>query len=80
MAKDKERVLRWETTSRYYAARLCQDLLGDWVLERSWGGLYNNLGGAETTVVVTEQAGDSAISALHTRRTAHHYKLVSDSL
>lgn len=35
------REIRWESKRRYYTARLSQDLLGDWVIERAWGGLFN---------------------------------------
>lgn len=76
----QERVLRWETDSRYYTARLRTDLLGDWVLDCAWGGRYNNLGGAETTVVLTKKRGEEVISDLHKRRTSRHYALVADRL
>lgn len=78
--KIEERVLRWETSSRYYAARLRQDLLSDWVLERSWGGRYNNIGGADTITVITKKAGEEALAALHKRRTSRHYELVADKV
>lgn len=38
------REIRWETESRYYAARVSQDLLGAWIVERAWGGRFNDKG------------------------------------
>lgn len=74
-----ERVLRWETPYRYYAARLHRDLLGDWILECAWGGKQNNLGGSDTTALACEADGHKAITDLHIRRLAHRYDLVEDS-
>ncbi len=35
---------RWERDTRYYELRLQQDLWGDWVLTRVWGGKGTALG------------------------------------
>ena len=35
---------RWERETRYYELRLQQDLWGDWVLMRVWGGKGSALG------------------------------------
>ena len=35
---------RWERDTRYYELRLQQDLWGDWLLTRVWGGKGTALG------------------------------------
>ena len=35
---------RWERDTRYYELHLRQDLFGDWVLTRVWGGKGTALG------------------------------------
>ena len=35
---------RWERDTRYYELHLRQDLFGDWVLTRVWGGKNTALG------------------------------------
>ena len=73
-----ERVLRWESPQRYYAARVYEDLLGDTVVGRSWGGLHNNVGNTDTVVVMTPEGAAREIEEINARRTAHHYTLVAD--
>jgi|GEM_PF-4171089 len=34
--------LRWETSTRYYLAWIQQDLFGDWLRLRAWGGKGQN--------------------------------------
>lgn len=36
---------------RYYRVLVYQDLLGDWVLNRSWGALDSGRGGVRTEVI-----------------------------
>lgn len=73
-----ERVLRWESAQRYYAARVHQDLLGDWILDIAYGGLYNQLGHVETVLLASAGAADGLIADIHSRRTKHRYNLVVD--
>lgn len=69
--------LRWETDSRYYAARIYPDLLGDWVVERAWGGLKNNLGNVMQEVVPNYSAAMGKLTTLLAERNARNYVLVS---
>jgi hypothetical protein len=48
---------RWESPIRYYAARVYQDIFGDWVLSCARGGRRNNLGAMVTKPVGTAEAG-----------------------
>lgn len=64
---------RWESTSRYYLAQLSQDLLGDWVLTLAWGGLRSRRGRVVTRVVSGTSDAETALAALHRRRTCRGY-------
>ncbi len=74
----QERILRWESTQRYYTARLHTDLLGDLVLDRAWGGRHNNVGHTDTIAVMTVEAAEAELADIAARRTAHKYNLVLD--
>ena len=64
---------RWESTTRYYCARLYTDLLGDVVLESSWGGRFNRLGGTATLPVDTLEEGRAVLDQLSKERMARRY-------
>jgi hypothetical protein len=72
------RQLRWETDSRYYVARAYQDLLGDWIVEKAWGGLTNKLGNGKQEIVSSFDAAVSALTRIRKERSARHYWLVND--
>lgn len=75
----EDRILRWESPQRYYAARLHKDLLGDLVLDRAWGGRHNNVGHTDTVVVLTPEAAEAELADIAARRTSHNYRLVFDT-
>ena len=64
---------RWESPIRYYAARVYQDIFGDWVLSCARGGRRNNLGAMVTKPVGTEEAGRLAIKAIDKVRKRRGY-------
>lgn len=74
----QERILRWESPQRYYAARVQQDLLGDWILSCAWGGLHNQNGNTASLPLPSREAANAAVDVVHERRTRHKYQLVSD--
>lgn len=74
----KERILRWESPQRYYAARVEQDLLGDWLISCAWGGLGNNNGAMQSMPLPSRDAANAAVDMVHERRIKHHYTLVED--
>lgn len=69
--------IRWETPSRYYAARVYQDLLGYWIVESSWGGLGNNLGSSKQEVVPSYTDAVQVMLNIHRRRKSRRYGIVS---
>lgn len=79
MGKEPGVVMRWETARRYYAAAMYQDLLGDWVVTRVWGGKFNRLGGTETTPVKDQFAALETLMQVAGEREKRHYRLVGSS-
>jgi hypothetical protein len=68
---------RWESPTRYYAARLYQDIFGIWVLSCARGGRRNNLGALTTKPVGTVEAGRLAIEAIDKVRKRRGYARVA---
>ena len=64
---------RWASPTRYYAADVYQDLLGDWVLVTARGGIGTNLGALRITAVQSEQDGLQRLLALGRLRERHGY-------
>jgi len=56
---------RWETSQRLYEAELVQDLLGDWVVVRRWGGKGSHRYGQKMGFVSNETEGRQAIERIH---------------
>lgn len=72
------RQLRWETDSRYCVARAYQDLHGDWLVEKAWGGLTNKLGNGKQEIVSSLDAAVATLTRIRKERSARHYSLVDD--
>ena len=53
---------------RFYTIMVTQDLFGDWVLIRAWGGLDNNKGGQKSERFGCEQEALDAIEEIKKRR------------
>jgi hypothetical protein len=64
---------RWESSTRYYCARLYTDLFGDVILESAWGGRFNRLGGCATLPVDTMEEGRAVLDQLGKERLARRY-------
>lgn len=59
---------RWETARRWYEAELGQDLLGDWVVMRRWGGKGLRRHGEKPDVVHSQADGHDLIEQIHQTR------------
>ena len=68
--------IRWESATRYYEAVLQQDLLGDWVLSTSRGGLRNRLGALRHLALPSKDAVVKEVASLHKLRLRRGYRLV----
>jgi predicted DNA-binding WGR domain protein len=66
---------RWENpvSARYYEARLCQNLFGEWAVRRAWGGLGNRLGGDACETVDSYEEGLAALEKVGKRRKQRGY-------
>ena len=67
---------RWHSETRYYCAYLYQDLFGDWIVNRSWGGRYNELGGAAYQVFENRETAEEALSDIAKTRQKRAYSLI----
>lgn len=61
---------RWETEARWYEAELLCDMFGDWVVIRSWGGMYSGLRGTKTDVVADMLSGVALLYEIDRERGA----------
>jgi hypothetical protein len=69
--------MRWESARRYYKAHLFEDLLGDWVVVRAWGGKFNRLGGTSTEQVGGVEEGRALLKQISAEREKRRYQLIS---
>ena len=70
---------RWESKRRYYLVVLHQDLLGDYVIDRYWGGLFNQLGGHDTEYVSSLDHGLQVLDEIDKLRVSRKYQMVSSA-
>lgn len=61
---------RWESEYRWYEAELVNDLFGDWLVVRRWGGLYSERHGTKTEVVPDLLTGVAQLHAIDRERHA----------
>ena len=67
---------RWESNTRYYAARLHTDLLGDLVVTSFWGGKSSRRGGIRNIMVATWREGLDTLKSISKTRLRHGYREV----
>lgn len=65
--------MRFETKYRRYALRMYRDMLGDWIVCKTYGGKQNNLGGMTVTPYRTEREAMRAMTAESVRRVKRKY-------
>ena len=71
--------LRFEKESRYYTLRLYQDLLGDWVVERTYGSKYTRQSQAKWDICVSRRiARQHFMQLARYRLNQRHYQRVAD--
>lgn len=66
--------LKFETATKYYQAILFQDLFGDWVIIRYWGGKKSNLGSYTTDFCESYVTAIEKLRELQKVRRAHAYR------
>ena len=69
---EKWQYSRWQKDTRFYSLELCQDIFGNWIIKRTWGGN----GGHEVRRLVTpsrnSRRGKAAITDGRYKRLGNH--------
>ncbi len=70
--------LRWEKAepSRYYEARLRQNLWGEWEIQLVWGGIGTRLGRVSSTPLASYEEGLKSLEKIRKRREQRGYVLL----
>ena len=66
--------MNFNSERRGYTLILCQDLLGDYVLDRYWFGLDNNRGGKKRQVFLEEREAMREIGRIVKTRFRNGYR------
>lgn len=66
---------RWRRGDRHYRCELVQDLFGNWLVVRQWGGVSGK-GGAKETVCKSYAEAEALFEAVAKRREKRGYSLV----
>lgn len=66
---------KWDNKNRYYTVYLHKDLFGAWMLERSWGGKQNRIGGGKTIICSSYNDGLEKIKKLYKIKQIHNYNI-----
>jgi predicted DNA-binding WGR domain protein len=73
---DKWTQQRWEKDTRYYEARIHQDLWGNWVVTRIWGRIGARLGRVVHSPCTSYEDAQKELEAIEKRRKSRHYRPV----
>ncbi len=76
-ALDQWRTHRWETDSRYYVARIFQDMFGTWLVDRIWGGRHNHISNSMSVVTASYEEAVTLLNAIHKRRVQRGYRKIA---
>ena len=64
---------------RWYRCELRQDLFGNWLVVRQWGGVSSGKGGAKETMCKSYAEAEALFAALAKRRERREYVLTGSS-
>ena len=67
----------WQKGTRYYSCNLCQNLFGDWVVQRRWGRVSAPKGQSKEHACHSYEEGLSLVNAIAKRREQRGYSNVS---
>lgn len=68
---------RWQTHRRYYVVEVTQNLWGNWLVRRSWGGLGNHRGNSMTTLAADYEQALQLLEEVTKRRQQRGYVCTS---
>ena len=63
----------WQTSTKYYAIQLYQDLLGDWNIHKTWGSRFTKHGNNKSSIVGSRADAIKLISKIERIRKSHGY-------
>lgn len=66
--------ISFKTETRYYRLGLQQDLLGDWIIQRSWGGIYSRIHGSKQHAFPTLELAEKHLALLTKKRQQKKYQ------
>ena len=69
-------MIRLETSSRYYLCCVRQDLFGDWIVWRAWGGKTSALGRSMRLLAASEAQALELLATVLKERAIRGYVLV----
>ncbi len=74
--------VRWENpdSERYYLVMIEQDIFGQWILNRIWGGIHKKLGGNQVSVLDNKDQGIEMLKDISIRRKQRGYKRVNTEI
>lgn len=75
---DEWQELFWQRGDRYYWCALRQNLFGEWVLLRKWGGRQTGKGGQRETLCADFKEGHRLMQNVLQRRRYRGYVLVNE--
>lgn len=68
--------LQFDAATKWYTAKLYQDLFGDWILAMSWGSKITKLGNSKVKVLESLEQGLKELQKITKVRLRHAYCLI----
>lgn len=72
----KEHFIR-EADGRYYTVSLEQDIMGQWVIRKTWGGNTKTAGVVKILPVEDIKTAEPLLKSIRNRRLSHGYSLTT---
>jgi WGR domain len=70
---DRWKSARWQRGDRFYRCEVREDLFGNWVVVRFWGGVNSGKRGAKETVCQSYAEAEVLFEAVAKRRARRRY-------
>ena len=67
-------IISFKTETRYYRLELQQDLLGDWIIQRAWGGIYTRIHGSKQHAYPSLELAEKHLAILIKERQRKKYQ------
>jgi WGR domain len=70
---DRGKSARWQRGDRFYRCEVREDLFGNWVVVRFWGGVNSGKRGTKETVCQSYAEAEALFEAVAKRRARRRY-------